>query len=288
MKNTNEKDVKKMNKMDLVSYVKSLKKTLRDKSLTQMIDYTVKKFNESDKNVQKNDLLDLIESILSATKLEPKPIENSVKASNKQVSSIPANKVMTEEQALREVEKVLSMKDAKKKKEENAKQLNKQVNKKEETKQVDKKDSKKSKLQVKKNKIKKTETKKEEPKKYQFPKILKLDSLDDKLKLNLKIKSIDEVSKLIEADKELYICAHWTKDLLKEFGYDVYNINPDKKFTEFPQDLDILQILYTAENKAVFAFSLYSDIMYCIKPEDMEIKDGIRYNNGLEFAIYEV
>ena len=118
-----------------------------------------------------------------------------------------------------------------------------------------------------------------------FPKTL--DVQGDTFNLDLSIKSIEEIAKLSEnADEELIFAVYWTPRLIKQFNYDPFDV-AESKITKFDNDLDLCSVIHIADSgKVMYVLSLYSDVMYMVKADELEIIDDMRFTNGAEYNIY--
>lgn len=112
---------------------------------------------------------------------------------------------------------------------------------------------------------------------------------DMKLKVIQGDFSIQDFSKILEKDKEVYIGAYWSERLIKSAKYVKTGQIPKELVPKrFPNDLDLAQIGMIADraNKAYF-MSVYTDVVYSIHEEDLKENDlGYRVSNGMEYAIY--
>ncbi len=270
----------KTTKKGLVEFLREVAPMLKGKkkfkALTDSVNYTLKKFGEDANQVLREDLFLLAQDIQTVlgTSIANPATENSLRVAPKQgASETPAKKPTlkkgrNKEESTEEIAKgVMNI-------------INGGKNK-------DKKDSN----EVKDKKDKSGVTPKNLPEKAmplaeQFPVELKVEGVG-KLKVNMQIKSMKELFEAVNAVKELYFAMYWSQRHLKQFIYDTYNVN-SKKFKEFPNDLDIAQLVYVSEeHKVAYAVSAYSEVCYPILPADLEISEGMRYANGVEFNIYE-
>lgn len=123
-----------------------------------------------------------------------------------------------------------------------------------------------------------------------FPEMLVSQSLKGTLKLRSDLKTIQDVANAwANNNEDIVIATYWTKKLLKQYaqGYDPMNINPNRP-TSFENDLDLIEVTY-ANELVVTGCSLYSFVPQIIVPSDFQAdEDGMMYANGCEFAIYEV
>ena len=112
-----------------------------------------------------------------------------------------------------------------------------------------------------------------------------------------KYKTIADISKAIESGKQFYIATYWTARQIKEYSYA--EVNAVKPIKAFPNDLDILEPVYSCDTvERIWAVSIYTDAMFrfdsdCIQhiedtnPYTKE-KFRVRVSNGMEFELYEV
>lgn len=109
---------------------------------------------------------------------------------------------------------------------------------------------------------------------------------EEEYSIDYELKTIEDVVKALDEGKKIVFAFYWNKRHLKQFPYDMYGIC-SKKIKEFPQDLDLAQVLYpTRENTALYCVSLYSDVLHIVLKDNMEIVDNMRFANGVEFNIY--
>jgi len=278
-------------KKSLVEYVKENAPKLtnkKHKSLVARISYTMKKFMEKATNVSKQDFMELVNEMrvalgqqmdildLTAGNSTPKPlpVENSLKPTSRS-NRKPTKKVeKTTEEVVEEIfeEKAEEVKPSKKPSKKIA--------------------GKKSKVENKKPDlvtVKSTKTKKETPLADNFPS--EFESVAGKLKIIIdEVQTIKDIDKLIQDGRDLVFAFYWTKRHLKQFDYDQIQINnTNTPYKEFEQDLDITKPVYISEEgKVVYTVSLYSEIQYTLLSEDIVFDEGMRFNNGIEFNIYEV
>lgn len=286
-----------MAKMTKEVIVENLKGYLANakKEVKEVIDYTINAYEENPRNITMADLKDTLEYVkeMLAVKQEVLPIENSLKVpkkSNKEVLKdvIKEEKVTvlkkpkkTEEEVLKDLEESIIEDE-----EETEEILEEEVKAKEEKpKKVTKKEDKP--VTPKKEKVV-TPTLKTVEVLASMPETL--DTLVGKLKIRPDIKDIKELHTLIDDGVQLVICMYWNKRQLKQFDYDALNINP-KKFTEFPNDLDIVDIMYASENGlVVYGVSLYTEVSVVLRPQEFatDPDTGLRYESGAEYQIYEL
>lgn len=285
----------KTTKKGLVEFIKESAPKLTGKKLKSLADqvaYTMKKFGEDANQVFKDDLLLLAQDIQTAIGVpEVAPVENSLKSAVKKVEEpAPAPAPVAKKPTLakkaaetdtdKAVEKIMNIieggksdkpKLAPKGKSEPA-PAEKPVEK-------------------KKASLVKSKTPPASDKAVvlaeQFPAEFTAEGVG-KLKSNMEIKTMKDLFDAVQAGKSLVFGMYWSARHLKQFPYDTYAIN-SKKFKEFPNDLDLSQLVYVSEeHKVAYAVSAYSEVVYSILPNDLEIQDGMRYTNGIEYNIYEV
>lgn len=119
-----------------------------------------------------------------------------------------------------------------------------------------------------------------------FPKKFTTNGVDFTVRLDINnIKELEEVSnKLIAEGKALVFAFYWSKRLLKQFTYDTNGFSKSQP-KSFEHDLDLANLIYFSD-KVAYALS-DTDLMYLIKPEELEVIDGMRFANGIEYNIYE-
>lgn len=134
-----------------------------------------------------------------------------------------------------------------------------------------------------------------------FPQEINLDSADgSKIKLvpAREVTDIDTLVKLIDSGVDIYIATYWTARHLKQYDYSGACALKEQ-FKSFPNDLDILQVIYSCERiSRIWAASLYTDGMFrfdaeMFEPvEDTNIYTGeksqLRVAQGMEFEVYKV
>lgn len=109
-----------------------------------------------------------------------------------------------------------------------------------------------------------------------------------KLRVNIELKTMKELFDQTQEGKEFIFAMYWSKRHLKQYVYDTYSINKEK-FVEFENDLDLCRVIYVSEEGTVaYLLSLYSEVVYTITPDDLEMSDGMRFTNGIEYNIYEI
>lgn len=98
------------------------------------------------------------------------------------------------------------------------------------------------------------------------------------------IKNMDDLYNALNNDEEIIFAFYWTKRHLKQFSYFNGWLGQPKTFDN---DLDLASTIYVSDEKKVsYQVSMYTDAMYAILPQDLEVTDGIRYSSGIEFQIY--
>lgn len=251
----------KTTKTQILKYLDEVSKQVKDKSLSDRINYSLKKSDSA----TKADLLSLVKDIAIFFNPEiSKPTEASVKP--KLAKKTDTATVTTEE-----------------KKPEKA-----PIKKKAES-------TKTSKNEVKVETAPDL-TKKNLPMAKIFPKTIDHEFLGKLTACPDKYKSVKEIREAIENGKVLIFSAYWTKRHLKEFSYsDVHQVKVPKE--GFPYNLDTLQALYVCDSiERVYALSTYTEAMFSfnttdLEPIECESPDGekflMRYSSGMEFEIYE-
>lgn len=148
----------------------------------------------------------------------------------------------------------------------------------------------KKKVVVKKKEEKKQPKKKEEKKEEK--KAVKEDILPKTFKSDLgTLKRVDtsysDIVKRVDKGEQLYIATYWTPELIKEYDYEL-GLGLAKDIKEFPNNLDILQIMYI-DKTICYGLSLYSTQVYPFTPEDFSFSyDHVRVSAGMEFSVYEL
>lgn len=259
------KSLSRESKKGLFNYLKGIKMSDLEKvnkTLREMVEYTVRQAKDSMRNVTKADLYELAKEVQSAFSGEQqvlKPVENSIKAVEK-----------TEEEP-----KTDDTKKTVKKSGKADKKTNKTTKK-----TTDKKESP--------VKVLKSNSKHETELAEQFPKTLDLDGAT--YKVNLDIESIEDLSKAVYGDeKELVFAFYWNKRHLRQFNYDPSKVST-KKIKEFPNDLDITTPIYISEDSKNVAYlvSVYSEVLMFVTNDELKVEEqGLRFCKGVEFSIYE-
>ncbi|MBO8161112.1 MAG: hypothetical protein H0Z24_05700 [Thermosipho sp. (in: Bacteria)] len=242
-----------MSKKELIAKLKEVSSRVTDKNLKDMVAYTLKKIEESTRNVTKDDLVTLLSDLLTN---EPLPIENNAKKEEPKKAKIKAKK------------------EAKKAEKEEPKKDTKKAEK------DAKKDVKKSKKEVKKE-VKKI-----------FPEELGIKDTNFKLDLDIEsIKQLKKLVE--EDNKEIIFAFYWTKRHLKQYynSYDIRGITAKEKVKEFPNDLDLCMPLYISEdNKVIYVISIYTEVIYQIIPEELKVfkdeTESLRFCNSIEYNLY--
>lgn len=109
-----------------------------------------------------------------------------------------------------------------------------------------------------------------------------------KLKLNVTIDSIKAFRELVLQGKKFVFAFWWTRRHLKQFTYDAHLKAPT---AGFPNDLDIAQPIFVADNdEVIYAVSNYTNRVYDLLPVSLVLLEdtNVRVHSGCEFAIYEV
>ncbi len=268
------KNYKSMKKVELVEFLANAEQTLvanKEQELADVVTYALKQYQKNAKSVSKDELVEICDEV--------QPILNNInediEVSAQKIFDIIEGKPLPVETSPKKPS--LGKKKTEPKVEEQPKKEEqpKVEEKKKETKEEKKKETKTAK---KSDKVRELAT--------QFPKELKLDG--DTVELDLSVSSLEDLRVGIEKGEEYFIAVYWTPRLIKQFNYDEHGF-ADTKITKFENDLDICQLIHIADNhKVAYALSLYSNVMYMITPEDLEIIDGMRYTNGAEYNIYKV
>ena len=277
----------KSKKHELLDYIITTAKQVKDKNLISRINYALKKANEDLEAVGRSDLYSLAKEIQDAIAATPAPVENSPKLKAPKMGDKKLDKKVAE---------VLAEDEADEAEEEPEEEIEETPPAKEKTSE---KKSTAKKPAVKKPAVETTEglTTKELPLAKIFPKEIDHESLGKLVACPDKYYTVQEIREALDADKTLIFAAYWTKRHIKEYSYaQAYEVPVPKQ--GFPYDLDTLQALYVCEGiDRIYALSTYTEAMFRISSEDLvptdcEGNDGskfkMRYSAGMEFEIYEV
>ena len=281
----------KSKKHELLDYIITTAKQVKDKNLISRINYALKKANEDLEAVGRSDLYSLAKEIQDAIAATPAPVENSPKLKAPKMGDKKLDKKVAE---------VLAEDEADEAEEEPEEEIEETPQKKAPAKEkTSEKKSTTKKPAVKKSAVETTEglTTKELPLAKIFPKEIDHESLGKLVACPDKYYTVQEIREALDADKTLIFAAYWTKRHIKEYSYaQAYEVPVPKQ--GFPYDLDTLQALYVCEGiDRIYALSTYTEAMFRISSEDLvptdcEGNDGskfkMRYSAGMEFEIYEV
>ena len=281
----------KSKKHELLDYIITTAKQVKDKNLISRINYALKKANEDLEAVGRSDLYSLAKEIQDAIAATPAPVENSPKLKAPKMGDKKLDKKVAE---------VLAEDEADEAEEEPEEEIEETPQKKAPAKEkTSEKKSTAKKPAVKKPAVETTEglTTKELPLAKIFPKEIDHESLGKLIACPDKYYTVQEIREALDADKTLIFAAYWTKRHIKEYSYaQAYEVPVPKQ--GFPYDLDTLQALYVCEGiDRIYALSTYTEAMFRISSEDLvptdcEGNDGskfkMRYSAGMEFEIYEV
>ena len=281
----------KSKKHELLDYIITTAKQVKDKNLISRINYALKKANEDLEAVGRSDLYSLAKEIQDAIAATPAPVENSPKLKAPKMGDKKLDKKVAE---------VLAEDEADEAEEEPEEEIEETPQKKAPAKEkTSEKKSTAKKPAVKKSAVETTEglTTKELPLAKIFPKEIDHESLGKLVACPDKYYTVQEIREALDADKTLIFAAYWTKRHIKEYSYaQAYEVPVPKQ--GFPYDLDTLQALYVCEGiDRIYALSTYTEAMFRISSEDLvptdcEGNDGskfkMRYSAGMEFEIYEV
>ena len=256
------KDLKKLTKKGLVEYLKTAEDKIKDdSSLVDRIVYTLSKAGKDLKSILKADLLDLADEVQNT--LEAQKIVGAVENSTKDEEEIDIKKVPKKEEEAKVKKAKAKVKKAKAK--------------------VKKEEEAKEKEEIKAEPVKGNEDKERELAKNFPPTVL---VGEEEYSINFELKTLEDIVKAIESGTKVVFAFYWSKRLLKQFKYDIYGIYP-KKIKEFPQDLDMAQLIYaTREGTAMYLLSLYTDVMHIILEDELDIEDNMRFCNGVEYNVY--
>ena len=281
----------KSKKHELLDYIITTAKQVKDKNLISRINYALKKANEDLEAVGRSDLYSLAKEIQDAIAATPAPVENSPKLKAPKMGDKKLDKKVAE---------VLAEDEADEAEEEPEEEIEETPKKKAPAKEkISEKKPAAKKPAVKKPAVETTEglTTKELPLAKIFPKEIDHESLGKLIACPDKYYTVQEIREALDADKTLIFAAYWTKRHIKEYSYaQAYEVPVPKQ--GFPYDLDTLQALYVCEGiDRIYALSTYTEAMFRISSEDLvptdcEGNDGskfkMRYSAGMEFEIYEV
>ena len=118
-----------------------------------------------------------------------------------------------------------------------------------------------------------------------FPETLTHEALGELVSCKGKFLTIQEIRDYVTSDKTMYIAAHWSKKMLKQFEYG--KIHSVKAPKEFPHDLDILTAVIVCDNvDRLWAMSVYTEAMMYFEGVDLVAVEGVRFSEGLEFEFY--
>lgn len=115
-----------------------------------------------------------------------------------------------------------------------------------------------------------------------FPQTLEVG--DNKYELASDIKTMEDLYKAYEDDEEIVFAYYWTKRHLRQFKYFGNLLGQPKSFDN---DLDLCTAIHVSdEHKVCYQVSMYTEAMYTVLPEHLELEDGIRVAGGIEYQIY--
>ena len=271
----------------------------------KVIDYIVGEYEKNPRNVTMEDLKESLAIVKEMVQPSMLPVENSLKKStgkadvkkeDKKVLPLKSKSGKTEEELMNEIEESLDTDEKEDGKDEAALDSTKKGGntKKLTPKNKDKATDKKPETKV--------ETPKETPKKEEkkekviksvemaasFPETFKCDL--GTLKIRPDIKDIKELHNLVEEEVQLVLCVYWNKRQLKQFNYDTNGICA-KYPKEFPNDLDVVDLIYASENGIVaYGVSLYTEAAVTFTADQFATDEetGMRYQNGAEYQVYEI
>lgn len=264
--------------------VKAVKE--KDKNLYDRIVYAGKMSKEDDSKVSRKDLVDLAKEVIKAlgdslvvtavAEETPKAPSETPKAENS-VKKLSKGKKAVEEKVEAPTETPTETEETpveEPKKEE----------------KVDKKSAKKSlgkkKEEPKKDGVTVLENTSKSEKTVQMAKLFPqtLEVGETKFELAPDIKTMEDLYKAYENDEEIMFAYYWTKRHLRQFPYFNGWLGQPKSFDN---DLDLATAIYVSDEKKVsYQVSRYTEAVYTILPEDLEVEDDIRVAGGIEFQIY--
>ena len=262
-------NVNEATKASLLDALKSLPKGVTDKNLLDRVKYTVNQAAKSIRKVTVADLKDLVTEAQEFLSNAPAPVEASKKP------SLTRKKQAEDADAGAEVEESDAPQKSGKK-------------------------SLKGKVQTAPQRSPKASN--FLPVAKMFPEELSFEAEDGEktlIRVHEKYHSMDEVREAINNGVTLFIAAYWTRAHIKKYGYQEMFYLMNGAPTNFPDDLDILNIVVACDTMdRVFAMSTYTEAMYRFdKPdfepvEDEDPADGskftVRVSNGMEFEVYEM
>lgn len=268
MKKITNKMTKEALATSMQEVMNSDKYVLKDKSLVEMVTYTLKKYFEDATQVLKDDLLEVATELyeyVTPKQTELKPVETKLK---------PVEETETEETKKDIQEPTETDKKPLKATTEPKKLEPKKSEPTEETEEP-KKTVKKT---VKAKKVEKEET-------FKLPE--KLETEQGDLVLNTDIENLKQLKEAVEeGGRQFYIAVSWTKKDLKQFVYSTI-----KKFTgikSFPNDFDVSALVYITDDvDGVYAMSMYTEYMGFYEEETFEQVEGVRYVNTAPWGLYE-
>lgn len=270
-----------MKKSEMVAFVKSNRKKV-SKNLRDMVNYTLKMYEDSPKSVTVQDLRSLVKDIQTELAIEaPQATSASVKK-----EATPKKKEASEKKTVEKSEKTSEKGKKSSKKADEEKPKKKKESKKSETPaETEEKPKKKGKKAKKfESGVEAQNTKGEA---FDLAEVF-LDEIKTPLgtiKKDDSIKSIKDVAKILEAGEKEVMCAvYWTERHLKQFPY-ANGLVPQPE--SFENDLDLVSIIFVApDNSLMIGVSAYTFAPQTFLKVDMKQKDGLRYNAGAEFNVY--
>lgn len=267
--------------------VKAVKE--KDKNLYDRIVYTGKASKEDDSKVSRKDLVDLVKEVMKALGeslvvpaiAEETPVEVSEPAEPKAENSV--KKLSKGKKAVEEKVEAPSETPT-------PETVETPVEEPKKAEKVDKKKSANKSLGKKKEEPKEGVTVLENTSKSEktvqmaklFPQTLEVG--ETKFELAPDIKTMEDLYKAYENDEEIMFAYYWTKRHLRQFPYFNGWLGQPKSFDN---DLDLATAIYVSDEKKVsYQVSRYTEAVYTILPEDLEVEDDIRVAGGIEFQVY--
>lgn len=288
-------------KVKSLRFLEAVLGDIKDKNLSERINYTLNAAKKDIKKVLQSDLIPLVEEAKGYLSADIAPVENSVKPVEKEEEAESPEVLDADEEVK---EKPIKMSKPSLKKKEDKKSTEK-------AKKEDKPEKKSKKSLTKAEKPKKEDKKAEKkdtvvetntvstkgllPTAKIFPKEIDHEDLGKLVAVPNMYHKYKEVFEAVEAGKTLYFACYWTQRAIKEYDYagDRMVAAPKK----FPNDLDLLVACVPCEKvDRVWCMSQYTEAMFlfegdCFDPvEDKDPNTGeefqIRISYGMEFEIY--
>lgn len=264
------KDLNKMAKGDLAKFIGVNVPDVKaqDKNLFDRIAYTDKQMKQDAKSITKRDLLDLAKEIL-------KLLGDSVKDLAGEPKQTPK----------------LVVENSTKPKLPNSGKGNGKTDKKDQTTLPPQDNKQQQTAGESKTEPPKADNKKTKP---ATPETVTADSFPAEIEVNgvkatltHDYHTLDELEAAF-ANRQVFLAFYWSKTQIKQFNYGSGLLPAPKN--GFKDNLDIASLLYISERNpktCCFALSTETDNMYQVMKDSLEEFDGVRYNMGIEFALYQ-